>query len=205
MARSPGGSRPKKKERKNISSGVAHVLATFNAGATFSNVFLSWRVREWRPTQACLLDPHLKARESPSWYRVPSWRYHIMARESPPSTHRSTDILGMPLGMPGSLGEYPAVTAYRQAISYMCRVRLESSKAVFEGPVPLGSRIGFARYPASYLQLTCVCSPTRPQSRNFKVYCKVAHSQSQSNHPSHRGGNQHRLSDRYPVYWTSMQ
>ena len=30
MARSPGGSRPKKKERKNISSGVAHVLATFN-------------------------------------------------------------------------------------------------------------------------------------------------------------------------------
>ena len=30
MARTPGGSRPKKKERKNISSGVAHVLATFN-------------------------------------------------------------------------------------------------------------------------------------------------------------------------------
>ncbi len=31
MARSPSaGSRPKKKERKNISSGVAHVLSTFN-------------------------------------------------------------------------------------------------------------------------------------------------------------------------------
>src|SRR4028119_2171432 len=30
MARTPGASRPKKKERKNISSGVAHVLATFN-------------------------------------------------------------------------------------------------------------------------------------------------------------------------------
>ena len=31
MARTPtGSSRPKKKERKNISSGVAHVLATFN-------------------------------------------------------------------------------------------------------------------------------------------------------------------------------
>ncbi|MFL1460591.1 30S ribosomal protein S11 [Roseococcus sp. DSY-14] len=30
MARSPASSRPKKKERKNISSGVAHVLSTFN-------------------------------------------------------------------------------------------------------------------------------------------------------------------------------
>ena len=31
MARPPqAGSRPRKKERKNISSGVAHVLATFN-------------------------------------------------------------------------------------------------------------------------------------------------------------------------------
>ena len=29
-AATPGGSRPRKKERKNISSGVAHVLATFN-------------------------------------------------------------------------------------------------------------------------------------------------------------------------------
>jgi len=30
MASPPKGNRPKKKERKNISSGVAHVLATFN-------------------------------------------------------------------------------------------------------------------------------------------------------------------------------
>ncbi|WP_424814346.1 30S ribosomal protein S11 [Roseococcus sp. YIM B11640] len=30
MARQPSSNRPRKKERKNISSGVAHVLATFN-------------------------------------------------------------------------------------------------------------------------------------------------------------------------------
>jgi len=30
MARQPTSNRPRKKERKNISSGVAHVLATFN-------------------------------------------------------------------------------------------------------------------------------------------------------------------------------